>query len=264
MATVKMLALGDSVVWGQGLSDAHKFVHLVQSFLARGGNTVELASLARSGAIIDLAPQASTPHTSFLFGELPRSLPGILTELSVAARAAGFGTYLQPNSWDRGSWKVVKQDLARQIAGYASAPPDYILLDGGINDFRALQVVLPWNLHDGDGEAGVLSVGESNVEKVLATLDSEGMASVEALPELHWMTEQEFKDLIDQFLFQRMRGLLAQVGPAFPTSRVIVTGYYPIFTPGSLQSLLASVFRPAVATLLARSDRREEQLAALA
>jgi len=61
-----------------------------------------------------------------------------------------------------------------------------------------------------------------------------------------------------------MRGLLAQVGPAFPTSRVIVTGYYPIFTPGSLQSLLTSVFRPAVATLLARSDRREEQLAALA
>jgi len=143
MATVKMLALGDSVVWGQGLSDAHKFVHLVQSFLARGGNTVELASLARSGAIIDLAPQASTPHTSFLFGELPRSLPGILTELSVATRAAGFGTYLQPNSWDRGSWKAVKQDLARQIAGYASAPPNYILLDGGINDFRALQIVLP-------------------------------------------------------------------------------------------------------------------------
>jgi hypothetical protein len=273
MPTVKMLALGDSVMWGQGLADPHKFVRLVQAYLGRGGGAVDLASLAHSGAIIDLAPQVPAAQTAFLFGELPRTYPSILSELAVAANVPGYGAYLQTNSWDRPSWAQTKQDLTRQIAGYsgaAGAPPDYILLDGGANDFKALQIVLPWNLHGGAAggqRLGAAAVGESNVERVLATLPIQGPRAglaAAALPELEWMTDEEFKALIDELVFQRMRGLLAQVGPAFPRSRVVITGYYPIFTPGSLAALTASPLQPAVATLLARSDRQDEQLAALA
>jgi hypothetical protein len=271
LATFKMLALGDSVMWGQGLADEHKFVHLVQSFLAGQGKTVELASLAHSGAIIDLAPQLPNPQTSFLFGELPRTFPSILSELSVAAQAAGFSAYLQPNSFDPGDWQSTKQDLAGQIAGYPSAPPDLILLDGGINDFKALQVVLPWNLHTAGGispaapgTSGVAADFESNVSRIVGAVAAAGTADMFALPDLHWMTDEEFKKLIDTFLFQRMRGLLAAVGPAFPSSRVVVTGYYPIFTPGSLAGMAAAGLDPALAVLFAGPARPDELLAALA
>lgn len=268
MAHRKLLALGDSVVWGQGLAENHKFVRLVQQFLQQGGNTVALASLARSGAIIDLAPQKPALHTPFLFGELPRSFPSILSELSIARSAAGFGAYLEPKPWDRQSWKNVKADLAQQIAGYTGAtgvPPDPIILDGGINDLRALQIVLPWSLHDGNTGMGEAALEETNVQKVLATLDEEGGMAAEAavLPELHWMTDEEFKALIERFFIDRMRGLLAQVGQGFPSSRVIVLGYFPIFTPGSLGTLTGLSSWPAVATLMARSQDRDEQRAAL-
>jgi lysophospholipase L1-like esterase len=267
VATFKMLALGDSVMWGQGLAEKHKFVRLVEAFLAGQGKTVELASLAHSGAIIDLAPQLPTPQTAFLFGELPRTFPSILSELSVVARSAGFAAYLQPNSFDPGSWRRTKQDLARQVEGYAAAPPDLILLDGGANDFKALQIVLPWDLHSGPGNTeapGIAAAAESNVARVLGAVAAARSAEALALPDLHWLTEQEFKALIDTYLFQRMRGLLAAVGRTFLASRVVVTGYYPIFTPGSLAGFAANGFDPAIAALFAGPASREEQLAALA
>src|SRR4051794_20971459 len=100
MPIFKLLALGDSVVWGQGLKEIHKFDRQIASVLARGGQEVQLASLARSGAIIDLEAAAPTNHTAFLFGELPRTLPSILGELAVASGAPGFAGYLQPKPWD--------------------------------------------------------------------------------------------------------------------------------------------------------------------
>jgi lysophospholipase L1-like esterase len=40
MPTFKLLALGDSVVWGQGLQESHKFDRQIASVLGRGGRTV--------------------------------------------------------------------------------------------------------------------------------------------------------------------------------------------------------------------------------
>jgi lysophospholipase L1-like esterase len=259
----KILALGDSVVWGQGLQEAHKFDRQIAAIIGQGGQPVELASLARSGAIIDLQPAAPALHTPFLFGELPRSLPSILSELATAATTAGFGPYLQPQPWDPREWVAAKQDLARQIAGYAQQGPDLILLDGGINDLKALQIILPWNLHE-SAAPGLATAGlfTSTADRVLSALrQAAGRVENLALPELHWLTDDEFKAMIDQFVFQRMQTLLARVAAAFPRSRVIVTGYFPIFTEGSLQPLLQ--LNPAVATLIAPSSNRREQLAAL-
>lgn len=272
----KILALGDSVVWGQGLKDANKFVEKVRVSI---GVDTELASLARSGAVIDLQARTAQEHTSLLFGEIPRSLPGILSQLEIADGNAGFASYLNPQRFDPDFWVSVKQRLRRQIDGYQTAPPDFILLDGGINDLRAMQIVLPWNLHDGDDAAR--TAGPSNVERVVAALDEaqEEMLSRRAdpeappetsaraglaLPQLEPITDEQFRALIDRFVFERMRLLLRTLAgkQRFKNSRVIVTGYFPIFTEGSAQSLLA--LNPALATLLVPSDNRNEQRAALA
>lgn len=275
----KILALGDSVVWGQGLKDANKFVERVRASL---GADTELASLARSGAVIDLQARTAQEHTALLFGELPRSLPGILSQLEIADGNAGFASYLNPQGFDPDFWVTVKQSLRRQIDGYQTAPPDFVLLDGGINDLRAMQIVLPWNLHDGDG-AERLAAGASNVERVVAALDEarEEMLSRRAdpeapplsetaaraglaLPQLEPLTDEQFRALIDRFVFERMRLLLRTLGgkQRFRNSRVIVTGYFPIFTEGSTEGLLA--LNPALATLLVPSENRNEQRAALA
>lgn len=259
MSLFKILAMGDSVVWGQGLDEPYKWDQIIKEELAQPGRTVELASLARSGAIIDLEPKPFTEETSFLFGELPRSWPGILTEVEIAARTPGYLHYLEPNPWDRESWRKTKEDLKRQILGYEQAPPDLILLDGGINDLKALQIVLPWSLHD---DVGTDAAGGSNVSRVLAALDAAGPMEDVALPDLHVLTDEEFKALIDRFVFERMRTLLARVATVFPKSRVIVTGYFPIFTEGSAEALADE--NPAVATLMVPSMDRNEQRAALA
>lgn len=261
MPAFKILALGDSVVWGQGLQEVHKFDRQIATFLGRGGQPVQLASLARSGAIIDLQPSVPGAHTPFLFGELPRTLPGILTEVEIAAGTAGYGPYLQPRPWDPAEWVSTKADLARQIAGYAQEGPDLILLDGGINDFKALQIVLPWDLH-AEAQDPASGAPAAPADLILSALRrAEGNVENLALPALHFLTDEEFKALIDKFVFERMKILLARAAAAFPRSRVVVTGYFPIFTAGSLQPLLQ--LGPAVATLIAPSSNRREQLAAL-
>lgn len=273
----RVLAVGDSVVWGQGLKEPNKFVEQVRKLI---GSDAELASLAHSGAIIDLKPRTAEKQSAFLFGEAPRGFPGILSQIEIAAGNPDYASYLKPNGWDRVPWKEVKKDLVRQIAGYSKAPPDIILLDGGINDFNAFQIVVPWSIQGGEGKAlGIAgpSGGSGNVARVLAALD-EAEADEEAapkgaaaaprleisLPDLRWLTDDEFRALIDKVVYERMRILLRSLGSKerFKTSRVVVSGYFPIFTEGSVQTLLA--LNPALAVLLVSSESRDEQRAALA
>lgn len=262
----KMMALGDSVVWGQGLKERHKFVQKTRALL---GADTELASFAHSGAVIDLAPQPPQTFTQFLFGELPRGLPGILSQLRIAAGDAAFAPCLQPNSWDLEDWRRVKRDLRQQVAGYATTPPDLILLDGGINDLGAFQIVVPWNLHDSGAVASMSAAFDQAQVAAEAPEPASAAPSVPlslpiALPNVQWLTDDEFRKLIDQFVFERMRLLLRAIGPMqrFERSRVVVTGYFPIFTEGSIQNLLA--LNPAIATLLVPSGNRDQQRAALA
>ena len=71
---MNLLVIGDSVCWGQGLTDQHKFSTLIATAL---GATLE--SHAHSGAIIGAGSSAvGTPVN----GEVPVSLPSILQQLS--------------------------------------------------------------------------------------------------------------------------------------------------------------------------------------
>jgi hypothetical protein len=106
MASIsRIVALGDSVVWGQGLRMEHKFPSLVAQAL---GSATPPKFIAHAGAVIGVgranAPGASSP-------EIPYSYPTILTQCS------GFND--NPNG------------------------VDLVLLDGGINDVDVRNILNP-------------------------------------------------------------------------------------------------------------------------
>ena len=105
-----ILALGDSVIWGQGLQPQEKLVTRVQDWIKQfhPDFDVELTLLAHSGAIIGVN---STFNGPVLDGEVPTKFPTILN----------------------------------QIATFAGAPGevDLVLMNGGINDVSAVHLVNP-------------------------------------------------------------------------------------------------------------------------
>jgi len=82
-----IIALGDSIMWGQGLSDAvgsHKFTSLVRDWVMSSlGKPVAITSFAHSGADLNSPPnekmRAATP------GEVPNSFPTVREQLTIAA-----------------------------------------------------------------------------------------------------------------------------------------------------------------------------------
>lgn len=266
MPPYKILTLGDSVMWGQGLLQAHKFAQLVADHLAAGGRQVALAALAHSGAVVCLEPTPPAPFQSTLFGELPRSFPSIASQSAVARGVPGYAPFLQANGWDSSSWKAFKADLETQIAGYAApgGGPDLILIDGGINDLGALQIVIPWLLGSPDPCAGAALAPATGVETILdAVASAPGDLAAFDLAAIQWMTDDELKALVDKYVYERMRREVARVAEAFPNSRVVVTGYFPIFTEGSLGGFAAAGLSPAAAVLFGIGGSRRDLLAAL-
>ncbi len=265
MPPYKILTLGDSVMWGQGLAQPHKFVQLVADHLAAGGREIAVAALAHSGAVVCLDPTPPAPFQYTLFGELPRSFPSIASQSAIASGAPGYAPFLQANDWDSGSWRAWKADLAQQIAGYVApgGGPDLILVDGGINDLGALQIVVPWLLGSPDPCADAAAAAPAGGAGVLGALARVG-GELDALDvgALEWMTDAELKGLVDQYVYARMRSEVARLAAAFPASRIVVTGYFPIFTEGSLGALAGSGISPAAAALFGvGKDRRELQAA---
>jgi hypothetical protein len=271
MAPYKLLTLGDSVMWGQGLASQHKFVQLVAGYLAGLHGPVAVAALAHSGAVVCDNPKPEAAHQAFLFGELPRSFPSIASQLEIAGQAAGYGSFLQPNSWDPKNWQALKADLGKQIAGYWQAggsQPDLILLDGGINDLGALQIVVPWLLNAPDpcaspGAAPPQLAQGGAVERILGAFAA-GPGTFAAFDpnSIQWMTDDQFKALIDRYVWNRMRLQVGRLAARFQKSRVVITGYFPIFTPGSIGGLAAAGAPAAAAVLFAPGlDRRHFQAA---
>jgi len=269
----KVLALGDSVMWGQGLAPGHRFIDLVAGYLASTGKQVEVASLTHSGAVVCDAPALWTRFADWLFGELPRSFPSIASQLETAAATAGYGRFLQVDSWDPQPWQDHKRQVAAQIAAYrgaGGAPPDLILLDGGINDLGALQIVVPWNLGSADpcGGPATAAAAAGGVTQLVGAIGAAGgdpaRIDLGAITGLEWLTPGELEKLVDRYVTARMRAQLQRLAAAFPTSRVIVTGYFPIFTEGSIHTLASSAVSKAVPMLLARPQSSAQLQAALA
>ena len=265
MPTYKILTLGDSVMWGQGLLQQHKFSQLVADRLAGAGRTVELAALPHSGAVVCLGPTPPGAFDSFLYGELPRSFPSISSQVAIAGQVPGYAPFLAPNSFDPADWSATKLSLQRAIAGYSGPggqPPNLILVDGGINDLGALQIAIPWNLNSPDPCTGAAAPAPgATVARVIDQLNvAGGDPGGLDLASFPWITDQELEQLIDKYVYDRMRSLVGRLAPAFPSAGVVVTGYFPIFTPGSVNGLLA---HPAAAVLVAHRAGEHEMRAAL-
>ena len=265
MATYKILTLGDSVMWGQGLQQGHKFAQLVANRIAGLGRTVELAALPHSGAVVCTGPTPPSRFTSFLYGELPRSFPSISSQLGIAAQTPGFADFLKPGDGDLPSWRDTKLALQHAIAGYsgpAGRPPDLILVDGGINDIGALQIAIPWDLDSPDPCAGAGAAAPggavAQVNSQLAT--SGGDVGALDLTQIQTISDAKLKQLIDKYVFDRMRPLVGRLAQVFPTSKVVVTGYFPIFTSGSVEGLKA---HPSAAVLVAHRYDEDQMRAAL-
>jgi lysophospholipase L1-like esterase len=106
----RMLVLGDSVQWGQGLAEHQKFYSLVQAGIkARMGNIgVDRTVLAHSGANIGVGDNRSLPPIN---GEVPTSYPTIIQQCDAFA------------------------DHRETV--------DLILVDGGINDINVTKILNP-------------------------------------------------------------------------------------------------------------------------
>ena len=106
MATLNVVAIGDSVMWGQGHTDETKFVFKVRDWLVSQGHQVpSFQLLARSGAT---AAKTETPGVEWQ--EVPDKSPGVRNQFTT----------------------LVQQGVV----------PDVLLVDGGINDVSAYQIAL--------------------------------------------------------------------------------------------------------------------------
>jgi lysophospholipase L1-like esterase len=111
VATFRIVSLGDSIIWGQGLLSDEKFDKLVQQALLPGNpDGVTLESLAHSGAVIGATGATGTPQV----GEVPGS----------------------------------RLSVIEQCDSYTNSPEtvDLLLLDGGINDVGVASILNPFAL----------------------------------------------------------------------------------------------------------------------
>jgi lysophospholipase L1-like esterase len=107
----RILSIGDSIIWGQGLLPNEKFNCLVQqALLPLHPEGVTLESLAHSGAVIGATGVSGTPQV----GEVPAS----------------------------------RLSIIEQCDSYANSPEtvDLVLMDGGINDVGVASILNPFAL----------------------------------------------------------------------------------------------------------------------
>jgi lysophospholipase L1-like esterase len=107
----RIVCIGDSIIWGQGLLPNEKFNYLVQqALLPAHPEGVTLESVAHSGAVIGANGVSGTPQA----GEVPAS----------------------------------RLSIIEQCDGYANAPDtvDLVLMDGGINDVGVATILNPFAL----------------------------------------------------------------------------------------------------------------------
>lgn len=114
-----MLAFGDSIMWGQGLTEDLKFATLVKSWVNANlpGREVTFQNFAHSGAVImpDVVRDAAGVYAS----EVPASYPSIHAQLHRA--------------------------LATLVTrGITPAQIDLVLLNGGINDIGIKSILSPF------------------------------------------------------------------------------------------------------------------------
>lgn len=117
----RIVAIGTSVMWGQGLREEQKIHALVGQMLdGKTAEPIETHLLAHSGAIIGLNADDTEDTTQMerVHGEVPTAYPTILQQL------AEFDT------------------LENEIG--AAEDVDVVLVEGGINDVNIVKILSPW------------------------------------------------------------------------------------------------------------------------
>jgi len=132
----RMLVLGDSVMWGQGLADEHKFSYMVRQWICERRNNgscpdkedVQVHVEAHSGAVIAKPEKDNQKKEEDRF-----------TRDVAPVRYPGEVNNDYPTVWG-------EVDLARRYYSDKSIPleeVDLILLNGGINDMGAPRILAP-------------------------------------------------------------------------------------------------------------------------
>ena len=104
---MNLLAIGDSVMWGQGNTENTKFVALVSDWLTKNGWPTQHALHAHSGAIAAPTPR---DDVSAIWGEVPEASPSVVAQCADAT--------INPADFD------------------------FVLVNGGINDVSAFHIVV--------------------------------------------------------------------------------------------------------------------------
>jgi hypothetical protein len=209
----KMLSVGDSVMWGQGLRPEDKFRELVRQRLSRDhGRPITELSMARSGA-----------HLTSKFSD--EDVASGDTEIEREFRNDQIPAHYDPDNFARevpnASPTTEKQlKLAhRVLEDDDGADPDdieLILLDGGANDVGIFGFILPIKAYRESGSRGWSAWLTDRAEEV----------------------EEEMRDTLEVALER------------FPNAAVVVTGYYAVFsyesalhtlTPHQLSALHAAL-----------------------
>ena len=179
-----MLVMGDSVMWGQGLSHDQKFSTLVGEWLAGAlplGTGLDIRVLAHSGATIAPGGGDADPDFELLSGELPRSWPSITRQLE----------------------KATTLDIAPHQV-------DLILMDGGINDVGITRILNP--SIDVSVEIGVARVGQAAKTECSQRMHNFLPGVVEAFPQAKVVVTNYFPIVSEQSSGAGVIALLSALG----------------------------------------------------
>lgn len=136
----EMLAIGDSVMWGQGLLEKDKFTYRVKNWLEtdvfKGNRLVNLHVMAHSGAAITEKPDGNFDPLKYYNGEINLWTPSITRQAMDA-----FNCYNQPTNLPDKCYQAPSERLS-YYKGNPVTPEnvDLILVDGCINDMTPIKL----------------------------------------------------------------------------------------------------------------------------
>ena len=220
-STYKILALWDSVMWGQWLEHDDKFVHIIADTLEKKSTDVSVSAtiLAHSGANLDENQTEKTEWKKhpYLYGELPRSRPNTVTQAHIARLESDYLDWLSHDTFDFSSSINHKDTIKEECKNFATTNPNLVLVNGAINNFNAMQILLP---------VSMTQLSNACKEKNIITAVTKLMDSLD-------FTESEFKSKAKKCCYTTMLDTLVAVWNLYPNSQIVTPGYYPLFSEKS-------------------------------
>ena len=195
-----MLAFGDSIMWGQGLTEDLKFATLVKNWVTANmlGRSVTFETFAHSGARImpDTVQDGMAPFA----GEVPAKFPSIHKQL----------------------------DRAIDSLATRNVPPseiDLILLNGGINDIGVTSILSPF--------ASSGSITELTRDSITAHMNDLLPAAAHLFPNAKFIVPGYFPIITEDSATPEVTALLGVVSAVLGIPAVL-------FTPLLKQQLIAN------------------------